>query len=109
MSKQFYVYDALYAYCERKIAQKSGGSWLGLNNDNNESFRRGLHQKYKILSSVSPLLIDMRRISNVFIALALTLGLIFAAIGSSSFGAVFAQTNETTSVATSNNTSMNGI
>jgi len=26
MSKQFYVYDALYAYCERKIAQKSGGS-----------------------------------------------------------------------------------
>lgn len=26
MSKQFYVYDALYAYCERKVAQKSGGS-----------------------------------------------------------------------------------
>lgn len=25
MSKQFYVYDALYAYCKRKIAQKSGG------------------------------------------------------------------------------------
>ena len=24
MSKQFYVYDALYAYCKRKIAQKSG-------------------------------------------------------------------------------------
>ena len=26
MSKQFYVYDALYSYCKRKIAQKSGGS-----------------------------------------------------------------------------------
>lgn len=26
MSKQFYVYDALYAYCERKIAQKIGSS-----------------------------------------------------------------------------------
>lgn len=26
MSKQFYVYDALYAYCQRKVAQKSGGS-----------------------------------------------------------------------------------
>jgi hypothetical protein len=26
MSKQFYVYDALYAYCKRKIAQKTGGS-----------------------------------------------------------------------------------
>jgi hypothetical protein len=25
MSKQFYVYDALYAYCERKVTQKSGG------------------------------------------------------------------------------------
>jgi hypothetical protein len=27
MSKQFYVYDALYAYCKRKIGQKSGGPW----------------------------------------------------------------------------------
>ena len=26
MSKQFYVYDALYAYCERKITQKEEGS-----------------------------------------------------------------------------------
>jgi hypothetical protein len=26
MSKQFYVYDALYAYCKRMINQKSGGS-----------------------------------------------------------------------------------
>jgi hypothetical protein len=26
MSKQFYVYDALYAYCKRKIAKKAGGS-----------------------------------------------------------------------------------
>ena len=26
MSKQFYMYDALYAYCQRKVAQKSGGS-----------------------------------------------------------------------------------
>jgi hypothetical protein len=26
MSKQFHVYDALYAYCQRKVAQKSGGS-----------------------------------------------------------------------------------
>jgi hypothetical protein len=26
MSKQFYVYDALYAYCERKITQKDEGS-----------------------------------------------------------------------------------
>ena len=25
MSKQFYVYDALYAYCKRKITQKNGG------------------------------------------------------------------------------------
>jgi hypothetical protein len=26
MSKQFHVYDALYAYCQQKVAQKSGGS-----------------------------------------------------------------------------------
>lgn len=26
MRKQFYVYDALYAYCKRKIAKKDGGS-----------------------------------------------------------------------------------
>jgi hypothetical protein len=26
MSKQFYVYDALYAYCKQKIGQESGGS-----------------------------------------------------------------------------------
>jgi hypothetical protein len=26
MSKQFYVYEALYAYCERKITQKEEGS-----------------------------------------------------------------------------------
>lgn len=25
MSKQFYVYDALYAYCKQKIGQESGG------------------------------------------------------------------------------------
>jgi hypothetical protein len=25
MSKQFYVYDALYAYCKAKISQKTGG------------------------------------------------------------------------------------
>ncbi len=25
MSKQFYVYDALYAYCKTKISQKTGG------------------------------------------------------------------------------------
>jgi hypothetical protein len=26
MSKQFYVYDALYAYCKQKIGQKRGGA-----------------------------------------------------------------------------------
>jgi hypothetical protein len=50
----------------------------------------------------------MKRIYNISIACILALGLIFAAIGSSSLGAVFAQTNETTTAATSNSTSMNG-
>ncbi len=50
-----------------------------------------------------------KRIENIVIGLALTLGLIFAATGSSSsFGVVLAQTNKTTSSASSNATSMNG-
>ncbi len=50
-----------------------------------------------------------RRIENIAIILALTSGLIFAATGSSSsFGVVLAQTNKTTSSASSNATSMNG-
>ena len=51
----------------------------------------------------------MKRKYNVAIAFILALSLIFAATGSSSsLNAVFAQTNETTNIATSNNTSTNG-
>jgi hypothetical protein len=49
-----------------------------------------------------------KRIDNIVIALALILGLIFAVTGiSNSSRTVFAQTNGTTSAATSNSTTMN--